>query len=74
MALFQRTGRARVSAIVNKVSTIVDELKQGMAEIDSQIRDNDIQIAALQLDTLELTTSRQQAQALAKNLSALTEG
>ena len=71
--LFQKTGAARVAALIGKVSTFVDELNTGIAEIDSQIRLNDIQVAQLQLDTLDLTTSRQQASALAKNLNKLTE-
>lgn len=72
--LFQKTGQARVASIIGKVSTIVDELTTGIKEIDSQIRQNDILRAQLELDTLDLTTSRQQASALASNLSKLTEG
>jgi len=71
MALFQKTGQDRVSAIVNKMSTIVDELIVAIEEIDSQIRQNDIARAQLELDTLDLTTSRQQASTLASNLTAL---
>jgi len=74
MALFQKTGQARVSAIIGKVSSIVDELKAGMEEIDSEIRLNDIQVAQLQLDTLDLTASRQQADRLAQNLTGMVEG
>lgn len=73
MTLFQKTGQARVAALIGKVSTFVDELNKGIEEIDAAIRANDIAQAQLSLDSYDLTTSRQQASALAKNLSKLTE-
>lgn len=74
------TGAARVNKVLGKLSSIVDDLEQGIREINALREQNDdairclrLQVKAINAENKALEVTNQQAAALAVNLMGLTE-
>lgn len=74
------TGAARVNKVLGKLSSIVDDLEQGIREINALREQNDdairglrLQVKAINAENKGLEQAGSQAAALAVNLMGLTE-